>query len=360
LTALNKTQFTPVDGAPLLVVRPILYLRNSSQWVASISLVLMLIACPNADAASSQSFGVWCDGFQANSAPFVPTEKAGGDAMSRPVRLAAIGQIDDPRGQGDSADVKTEVSKEESETSVSVESAKENETDENQTEEDEVCRPVIKVLVRRRENAAVAALRQDVRSGLLDEVAVDIQVVGRVKDQPKIQVPVSSDRYKVWYGYHSGIREAILRTALDYGRTLSEQDDSAPPIVEQQKENTQSATESFSDSQSDDSEAIDSGVRAGGYPTRTSWWTVGKQHPEKEGMVKHLSGGPHRDKFDLVWLGTLTREELHSLHSDDHEKKVNWQYARKPVELPSDQADDLGNSPESTAVEPAKTEAAGI
>ena len=216
------------------------------------------------------------------------------------------------------------------------------------SEEDELCRPVIKVLVRRRENAEVAALRRDVQANAFDQVAVDIQVGSRIKDQPKIMVPVAADRYKVWYGYHSGIRAAVLRTAAEYAKTLPGDDaqngvgtsegglsddldqtastsSEKPAAISQSKETP--------DAGDGDDETAE-GVREGGYPTRTSWWTVGKKHPEKEGMVTHLSGGPHKKKFDLAWLETLTRDELHSLHSDDHEKKVNWGYARKYVEPP--------------------------
>jgi len=197
-------------------------------------------------------------------------------------------------------------------------------------EEDEVCRPVIKVLVRRRENSAVALLRKDLRDGLLDSVAIDIQVVARIKDQPNIKVPISPDRYRVWHGYHSGIRRAILRTAAEFSKCLDSS--GTPPPPNRSIERGQDSSEGV---QSTAEEPVVGSIREGGYPTRTSWWTVGKKHPEKEGMVKHLSGGPHKDKFDLLWLETLTREELHALHSDDHEKKVNWNYARKPSEIPA-------------------------
>lgn len=221
------------------------------------------------------------------------------------------------------------------------------------SEEDELCRPVIKVLVRRRENAEVAALRRDVQANAFDQVAVDIQVGSRIKDQPKIMVPVAADRYKVWYGYHSGIRAAVLRTAAEYAETLpgdggqndggqnnsgpseGRSSDGADQTSSTPSENpvAKSQSKESPDAGDGDDESAE-GVREGGYPTRTSWWTVGKKHPEKEGMVTHLSGGPHKKKFDLAWLETLTRDELHSLHSDDHEKKVNWDYARKYVEPP--------------------------
>lgn len=49
-------------------------------------------------------------------------------------------------------------------------------------------------------------------------------------------------------------------------------------------------------------------------------------------MVKHLSSGQHEGTFDLDWLNSLTRDELHALHSDDHEKKINWDYAVRATE----------------------------
>lgn len=205
------------------------------------------------------------------------------------------------------------------------------------TEQDEVCLPVIKVLVRRRENTEVAKLRRDIREGEFKQVAVDIRTTTRLKDQPKIMVPVSPDRYRVWYGYHSGIRASVLRTAVEYAGLLP----SNGLSTSNQTDKTSSIKDSVDDSidqQLLDGEERKEGIREGGYPTRTSWWTVGKKHPEKEGMVTHLSGGPHKNKFDLAWLETLTRDELHSLHSDDHEDKVNWVYAQKPVEPPASES----------------------
>jgi hypothetical protein len=56
-----------------------------------------------------------------------------------------------------------------------------------------------------------------------------------------------------------------------------------------------------------------------GYPLRSTWWTVGGRYPDRQTMISHLSQGQHAGKWDLQWLRSLTREELHSLHSDDHE-----------------------------------------
>ena len=211
-------------------------------------------------------------------------------------------------------------------------------------EEDEVCRPVIKVLVRRRDNAAVTLLRKDLRDGLLDEVAIDIQVFGRLKDQPKIKVPISPERYRVWNGYHSGIRRAILRTAAEYAKNF----ESPGASVSSSTDSVATTVVLGEDAPSSLEEPVDGATREEGYPTRTRWWTVNGKHPEKEGMVEHLSGGPHKDQFDLAWLETLTREELHALHSDDHEKKVNWDYARKPS-APAENEDSADSQNDSAA-----------
>ena len=58
------------------------------------------------------------------------------------------------------------------------------------------------------------------------------------------------------------------------------------------------------------------------YPVRNLWWTVNGKYPEKEEMIEHLQTGMHRGKFSVEYLSSLTKQELHSLHSDDHENKV--------------------------------------
>lgn len=55
------------------------------------------------------------------------------------------------------------------------------------------------------------------------------------------------------------------------------------------------------------------------YPTRRSLWSGC-------GSWKHLTQGEHRGKFDPTWLQGLSWNELQSLHSDDHEGRVKWQY----------------------------------
>lgn len=59
------------------------------------------------------------------------------------------------------------------------------------------------------------------------------------------------------------------------------------------------------------------------YPTRGGWWTgCGSWH--------HLTLGRHRGKFDHQYLRSLSWSELQSLHSDDHEGRVKWQYVVRP------------------------------
>ena len=64
------------------------------------------------------------------------------------------------------------------------------------------------------------------------------------------------------------------------------------------------------------------------YPVRGSWWTgcSGWQH---------LTHGEHAGKFDRDWLRSLSYAEVQSLHSDDHEGRVKWVYARRPGQYTS-------------------------
>lgn len=55
------------------------------------------------------------------------------------------------------------------------------------------------------------------------------------------------------------------------------------------------------------------------YPTRGGLWSGC-------GSWKHLTQGEHRGKFDPTWLQGLSWNELQSLHSDDHDGRVKWQY----------------------------------
>jgi hypothetical protein len=63
-----------------------------------------------------------------------------------------------------------------------------------------------------------------------------------------------------------------------------------------------------------------------GYPLRGSWWTGCPDWT-------HLTRGEHAGKFPADWLRTLSAAEVQSLHSDDHEGRVQWGYVpgRPPV-----------------------------
>lgn len=56
-----------------------------------------------------------------------------------------------------------------------------------------------------------------------------------------------------------------------------------------------------------------------GYPVRGSWWTGCSDWT-------HLTQSVHAGKFPRNWLQTLTNQEVQSLHSDDHEHRVKWEY----------------------------------
>ena len=61
-----------------------------------------------------------------------------------------------------------------------------------------------------------------------------------------------------------------------------------------------------------------------GYPVRGGWWTGC-------GGWRHLMQGEHAGKFDAAWLQSLSNSEIQSLHSDDHEGRVKWQYVSRPA-----------------------------
>lgn len=60
-----------------------------------------------------------------------------------------------------------------------------------------------------------------------------------------------------------------------------------------------------------------------GYPLRGSWWTGCSSWA-------HMTGGAHAGKFDPAWLRGLSWGELQSLHSDDHEGRVQWSRVVRP------------------------------
>src|SRR6185369_16767785 len=59
------------------------------------------------------------------------------------------------------------------------------------------------------------------------------------------------------------------------------------------------------------------------YPVRGNWWTGC-------GSWRHLTQGEHAGKFDSRWLQSLSGAEIQSLHSDDHDGRVKWQYVVRP------------------------------
>ena len=61
------------------------------------------------------------------------------------------------------------------------------------------------------------------------------------------------------------------------------------------------------------------------YPVRGSWWSVEQDwNPSRAKVLRHLRQSPNHNykKFQEWDLESLSYEELQSLHSDDHEGKV--------------------------------------
>lgn len=184
-----------------------------------------------------------------------------------------------------------------------------------ETGDQEICRLVIRIDFQKTDNTAAAQLRADIKAGVFADYAINEVRNNRLRKSPKISVPVGRNRYRVWYGYSERIRAAVLTNA----GALS-------PV----KQGSVSHVTQVAHSEKVTTEDSDAGTN---YPQRTSWWTVGKRYPNREAMVKHLAIGQHEGVFALSWLDSLTREELHALHSDDHENKINWNYAVRPVEV---------------------------
>lgn len=65
-----------------------------------------------------------------------------------------------------------------------------------------------------------------------------------------------------------------------------------------------------------------------GYPTRGALWGGAYDW-------RHLTHGQHAGKFDHAWLQTLSNAELQSLHSDDHEDRVKWEYVVRQTKQPA-------------------------
>jgi len=70
------------------------------------------------------------------------------------------------------------------------------------------------------------------------------------------------------------------------------------------------------------------------YPIRGSWWTGCSDW-------RHLTQGEHAGKFDHNWLRSLSNSEVQSLHSDDHENRVKWQYVVRGSGTSSSQSQDV-------------------
>jgi len=60
-----------------------------------------------------------------------------------------------------------------------------------------------------------------------------------------------------------------------------------------------------------------------GYPLRAACWSGC-------GSWQHMTKGEHAGKYSSQWLKSLTWQELQSLHSDDHEGRVKWEYVIRP------------------------------
>ena len=186
-----------------------------------------------------------------------------------------------------------------------------------QLEDQEICRLVIKMDFQKTDNASASQLRADIKAGVFADYAISETRHKQLRKQPKISVPVGRNRYRVWYGYSKQIRNAVLTSA-------AAQSTASPKKV------STIAQVSYSEQMKSDEPIVDAK-----YPHRASWWTVAKRYPSREAMVKHLSSGQHEGTFDLTWLDALTRDELHALHSDDHENKIDWSHAVRPKEFES-------------------------
>ena len=72
-----------------------------------------------------------------------------------------------------------------------------------------------------------------------------------------------------------------------------------------------------------------------GYPIRGGFWSVGNNwRPSRSQVIYHLQYGVHAGKFSKSYLDQLTLQELQSLHSDDHERRVKWASVEKTEATP--------------------------
>lgn len=64
-----------------------------------------------------------------------------------------------------------------------------------------------------------------------------------------------------------------------------------------------------------------------GYPVHAGVRWTGPDGRFGSATAGHLSGHPnHANKFPADWLKTLSHAEIQSLHDDDHDGKVKWEY----------------------------------
>ena len=64
-----------------------------------------------------------------------------------------------------------------------------------------------------------------------------------------------------------------------------------------------------------------------GYPLNPVNWNVnGYWNYSRDYIITHLTQGQHARKFNRGWLNSLSLKELQSLHDDDHEGRVHWDY----------------------------------
>lgn len=70
-------------------------------------------------------------------------------------------------------------------------------------------------------------------------------------------------------------------------------------------------------------------VQTASYPLNGRTWSVnGDYNPSRQTLIDHLLyGGVHAGKFTKDYLSQLSRDELMSLHGDDHDHRVNTKYA---------------------------------
>lgn len=68
-----------------------------------------------------------------------------------------------------------------------------------------------------------------------------------------------------------------------------------------------------------------------GYPVRGSHWTYPGNNRTQ--LIHHLQSGQHAGKFSIVWLNSLSYQELLSLHDDDHEHRVKASSVNQPAAI---------------------------